>query len=172
MNARIFCFVGCLAASVAVALFPSPAIGQDKPKSWRQLIEQWPKEGAALEEAGDAAAASGKYAGAKSQYESWRDLPGAAPEQKALAMIKLAQLAQAQFENDEARSWYEKALPLVPVNGSIAREIRFRIEDSYRRVGDLPGLVAAWKTYADAHGGDEEVGRLLTAAQAELEHFK
>ncbi|MGC3959203.1 MAG: tetratricopeptide repeat protein [Verrucomicrobiota bacterium] len=137
-------------------------------KTWQQFVGEWPDDPFVLEEAADALTEGERYAEAKSYYEKLRDLAGGDPYRRVTAIMKLAQLEEKQGRREEARVLYESALPLSAPTSWMHREVRARIEESYRRQDDIPGLVGYYETWLKGHGKDVDVALRLSDAMIEL----
>ena len=137
-------------------------------KTWQQFIAESPEDPFVLEEAADAMADAERYPEAKAQYEKLRDLAGTDPYRRVTAIMKLAQLEEKQGHAEQGRAIYESALPLASPTSWMHREVRARIEESYRRQDDLPGLVKYYQASLDKQSHDVDVALRLSDALIEL----
>jgi tetratricopeptide (TPR) repeat protein len=142
--------------------------GEGALKTWQQFIAESPDDPFAIEEAADAMAEVERFAEAKAQYEKLRDLAGTDPYRRVTAIIKLAQLEEKQGRREQARALYESALPLASPTSWMHREVRARIEESYRRQDDLPGLVTYYEAWLKKQAKDVDVALRLSDALIEL----
>ena len=127
--------------------------------TWRQLIQQFPADLAARDEAGVAMTCARRCADAQAFFESLRDAKTATKYEKLTAVFKLGQLAEIQSHDAEARALYRTAFSLCdPLpRGEVGWpeiEAHDRIEDSFRRAGDLPGLAGDYEAWIAAHPDD------------------
>ncbi len=144
--------------------------GEGALKTWQQFVAESPDDPFAIEEAADAMAEAERFGDAQAQYEKLRDLAGTDPYRRVTAIMKLAQLEEKQGRREPARALYESALPLASPTSWMHREVRARIEESYRRQDDLPGLVAYYEAWLKKQAKDVDVALRLSDALIELNH--
>ena len=142
--------------------------GEGALKTWQQFVAESPDDPFVIEEAADAMAEAERFAEAKAHYEKLRDLAGTDPYRRVTAIMKLAQLEERQGRREEARALYESALPLASPASWMHREVRARIEESYRRQDDLPGLTAYYEAWLKKEAKDVDAALRLSDALIEL----
>ncbi|PTY03365.1 hypothetical protein DB346_05650 [Verrucomicrobia bacterium LW23] len=133
-------------------------------ETWRKLVQEFPDDAFALEEAGAAFQATENFEDAMNAYKKLAELSEENSYGRVQAMIRMAEVEERRGKSDLALRQYEAALPKTAANSWINRDLRARIEQIYRRQDDIPGLAAYYRTWLEKNPSDvDAVIRMATA---------
>ena len=136
--------------------------------TWKRLLKEFPEDPFVLEEVADAMIDEQSYAEAEATLQQLRSSPGADPYRRVTAALSLARAYELQRKFEEAITVYESALEEVSPSSWLARELRNRIETSFRKREDLPGLVEYYQTWLKERPLDIAARSLLSGSLMEL----
>ncbi len=136
--------------------------------TWQKMVEEFPKDQFALEEAGASELDAEQFDEAKKTFQKLVDLTEPNSMNRVQALMRLAEVDDRQGKTDAAVHGYEAILPLTAESSWLNRELRAQIEQVYRREDDLAGLVEYYKKWTEANPKDVEAQLLLSGALNEL----
>ncbi|HSI85456.1 MAG TPA: tetratricopeptide repeat protein [Candidatus Methylacidiphilales bacterium] len=139
-------------------------------ETWRSVVQEYPDDTFALEEAGAAFLASEQFEDANKAYQKLADLSEENSYGRVQAMIKLAEVEERKGKYENALRQYEAALPKTSETSWINRDLRARIEQIYRRQDDLPGLSGYYKKWLEKNPKDVDATLRLANVLQELGH--
>jgi|GEM_PF-3189664 len=135
---------------------------------WHEAIRLFPDDVYLLEEAGDAFLAASRYDDARAAFTALEQKSARDPFRRVTASLQLARTAEAGGDTDGAVAIYEKTLAETSEGSWIARDIRSRIEDLFRRRNDLPGLLAYYEKRTGAVPQDYRAFAAMAEVQRDL----
>ncbi len=136
--------------------------------TWQKMVEEFPKDSFALEEAGTAELDAEQFDEAKKTFQKLVDLTEPNSMNRVQALMRLAEVDDRQGKTDAAVHDYEAILPLTAESSWLNRELRAQIEQVYRREDDLAGLVTYYQKWTQANPKDVEALLLLAGTLNEL----
>ena len=136
--------------------------------TWQKMVEEFPKDSFALEEAGTAELDSEQFDEAKKTFQKLVDLTEPNSMNRVQALMRLAEVDDRQGKTEAAVHGYEAILPLTAESSWLNRELRAQIEQVYRRQDDLAGLVTYYQKWTQDNPKDVEALLLLSATLTEL----
>ena len=136
--------------------------------TWQKMVQEFPKDSFALEEAGAAELDAEQFDEAKKTFQKLVDLTEPNSMNRVQALMRLAEVDDRQGKADDAVHDYEAILPLTAESSWLNRELRAQIEQVYRRQDDLAGLVTYYQKWTTDNPKDVEALLLLAATQDEL----
>jgi tetratricopeptide (TPR) repeat protein len=136
--------------------------------TWQKMVEEFPKDSFALEEAGGAQLDAEQFDEAKKTFQKLVDLTEPNSMARVQALMHLAEVDDRQGKTDAAVHDYEAILPLTADGSWLNRELRAQIEQVYRREDDLAGLVTYYQKWTQDNPKDVEALLLLAGTLNEL----
>ena len=136
--------------------------------TWQKMVEEFPKDSFALEEAGTAELDAEQFDEAKKTFQKLVDLTEPNSMNRVQALMRLAEVDDRQGKTDAAVHDYEAILPLTAEASWLNRELRAQIEQVYRREDDLAGLVTYYQKWTTDNPKDVEALLLLAGTLNEL----
>ncbi len=135
---------------------------------WRELAEEFADETLVLEEVSLALAQAGKTTEAREMLEGLAAKPELDAFQRVGIEARIAGLEELEGKTKQARERYDGLLASTRPGSWLHRDLRARIEASYRREDDLPGLVTYYEGRLEALPQDVESAIRLAEALREL----
>ncbi|MEJ7593636.1 MAG: tetratricopeptide repeat protein [Planctomycetaceae bacterium] len=133
--------------------------------AWQRLETVFPGDRRVKEQIAVAMTQDGRWQDSLARYESLA-LESKNPEQRVQANLAAADLMIQLGRPQDAISLLESQLATLDADSWLFREIRRRIEATFRSRDDLPGLVAYYETWIAAHVEDVDamarLGRTLS----------
>lgn len=136
--------------------------------TWQKMVDEFPKNAFALEEAGNAELDAGQFDEARKTFQKLVDLTDPNSMNRVQALMHLAEVDDRQGRTDAAVHGYEAILPLTAESSWLNRELRAQIEQIYRRQDDLAGLVGYYQKWTQDNPKDVDALLLLSGALTEL----
>ena len=136
--------------------------------TWQKMVDEFPKDRYALEEAGGAQLDAEQFDAARKTFQRLVDSTDANSMARVQALIRLAEVDDRQGKTEEAVHGYEAILPQTAEDSWLNHEIRSQIEQVYRREDDLAGLAAYYKKWIAANPSDVEALLRLSGTLNEL----
>ena len=136
--------------------------------TWLQMVEQFPTDPFAVEEAGRAELEAGQFDVARKTFQKLVDLAEAGSMSRVQALMHLAEVDEHEGLTVTAVKDYEAILPLTAESSWLNRQLRAQIEQIYRRDGDIAGLVAYYQRWTRTNPKDVSALLLLSGALGEL----
>lgn len=136
--------------------------------TWQKMVEEFPKDQFAVEEAGTSELDAEQFDEAKKTFQKLVDLTEPNSMNRVQALMRLAEVDDRQGKTEAAVHGYEAILPLTAESSWLNRELRAQIEQVYRREDDLAGLAAYYQKWTQDNPKDVEALLLLSATLTEL----
>lgn len=137
-------------------------------KTWKRLLEEFPDDPFVLEEVAEAMVDEQAFEEAETLLIKLRNSSSADPYRRVTAALSLARAYELQRQFDPAIEVYESALEEVSPSSWLARELRNRIETSFRKREDIPGLVEYYQKWLEKRPLDLAARSFLSDALIEL----
>jgi predicted Zn-dependent protease len=137
--------------------------------TWRKMVEEFPTDRFAVEEAGTAELDAEQYDEARKTFQHLVDLAEPDSMNRVQALMHLADVDNRQGRTEAAVHGYETILPLTAEGSWLNRQLRAQIEQIFRRDDDVAGLVAYYQRWSLANPKDVDALLLLAGALGELD---
>jgi predicted Zn-dependent protease len=137
--------------------------------TWRKMVEEFPTDRFAVEEAGTAELDAEQYDEARKTFQHLVDLAEPDNMNRVQALMHLADVDNRQGKTEAAVHGYETILPLTADGSWLNRQLRAQIEQIFRRDNDLTGLAAYYQRWSQAHPKDVDALLLLAGVLGELD---
>ncbi|HEY5792777.1 MAG TPA: tetratricopeptide repeat protein [Chthoniobacterales bacterium] len=135
---------------------------------WKEVAAAYPDDPVVMEEAASAFAEAGKQEEARQLLDGFLKNSSPGPAAKLRLEMLAASLLEKSGKRAEALAEYEKLLEDVSPKSWLQRELRSRIETSFRQADDLPGLAQYYETRLKTHPNEVESAMRLSNVDAEL----
>ena len=136
--------------------------------TWQKMVQEFPKDPFAVEEAGTAELDAEQFDEAKKTFQQLVDLTEPNSMNRVQALMRLAEVDDRQGKTEAAVHDYEAILPLTAESSWLNRELRAQIEQVYRREDDLAGLADYYRKWTQDNPKDVEALLLLAGTLNEL----
>ena len=136
--------------------------------TWKKMIDEFPKDSFAVEEAGTSELEAEQFDEAKKTFQKLVDLTEPNSMNRVQAMMHLAEVDDRQGKTEAAVHGYEAILPLTAESSWLNRELRAQIEQIYRREDDLAGLAQYYQKWTTDNPKDVEALLRLSGVLGEL----